>query len=77
MTEDANPLVVAADWLGALTGYIDRHGLRGYDPFDVKQHALIRATQPYKWPRRATTLLCDVFPLATRRILRVATTENP
>ncbi|MBX7259313.1 MAG: hypothetical protein K1Y02_23325, partial [Candidatus Hydrogenedentes bacterium] len=42
-----------------------------------KQHALIRATQPYKWPRRATTLLCDVFPLATRRILRVATTENP
>jgi len=77
MTQMTETAALAVQWLERLTAYIDSNGLRGYDPFDVKQHPLIRATQPYKWPRRATTALCDVFPLTARRLLGIERTENP
>lgn len=63
-------------WIDQLAAWSDEHRLHGYDPFDVKQHPLIRAAQPYKWPRRLTSLLCDMFPLALRRLLRVKKTQN-
>ncbi len=68
---------MAQEWLDLLSEWIDTHGLCGYDPFDVKQHPLLRAAQPYKWPRRLTTALGDVFPVTLRRVLRVEPTENP
>lgn len=68
---------LARAWFAQLDRWIVEHGLRGYDPFDVKQHPLIRAAQPHKWPRRAATAFCDVFPTLTRRALGVQPTENP
>ena len=67
----------AQSWLMELDTWIARNGLRGYDPFDVKQHGLVRRAQPYPSMRKSTTVLCDLFPTATRRLLRVAPTENP
>jgi len=73
-----NPdIALAQEWILALDRWIDQHGLAGYDPFDIKQHPWIRAAQPYRLARRATTGLCDVFPVAMRRLLGVAKTENP
>ncbi len=70
-------IAIAQEWLGELEGWLERHGLQGYDPFDVKQHRLIRSTQSIAPLRKATTGLCDLYPLAVRRLLRVPQTENP
>jgi hypothetical protein len=67
----------AQEWLSLLAQWIENHGLCGYDPFDVKQHPFLRALQPYKWPRRASTACCDLFPVTVRRLLGVEPTENP
>jgi hypothetical protein len=64
-------------WYKQLSAWIDLNGLCGFDPFDVKQHYLIRATQRTKWARRATTLLTDMFPYGLRKVLHVSKTENP
>jgi hypothetical protein len=76
-TAPSDILHIAEEWREQLARRIDAHGLRGYDPFDVKQHALLRAVQPYRWPRRASTVLCDLFPVTVRRLLRIAPSENP
>jgi hypothetical protein len=70
-------LALGQEWLFALDAWIDRHGLCGWDPFDVKQHRWIRAAQGNYLTRKATTLVCDVFPNASRRVLGIARTENP
>lgn len=78
MRPSNNPdIALAQEWWGQLDAWLETHGLEGYDPFDVKQHPWIRAAQPYYLPRRATTALCDLFPVGMRRLLRVAPTENP
>ncbi|HNT89356.1 MAG TPA: hypothetical protein PKL84_15950, partial [Candidatus Hydrogenedentes bacterium] len=70
-------VAIAQDWLCDLEAWVHANGLIGHDPFDIKQHPWIRAAQPYRLPRRATTALCDLFPNALRRLLRVPKTENP
>ena len=73
-----NPdIALAQEWFAELDEWIGAHGLCGYDPFDVKQHPLIRAAQPRPLLRKATTALCDLFPYAGRRLLRIPPTENP
>lgn len=74
---NAADLALGQEWLLALDAWIDRHGLCGWDPFDVKQHPWIRAAQSNYLSRKATTLLCDLFPRASRRLLNIAPTENP
>lgn len=70
-------VAIAQDWFHDLDAWIDTHGLTGHDPFDIKQHPWMRAVQPYRLPRRASTLLCDLFPNVLRRLLHVPRTENP
>ncbi len=70
-------IALAQEWVEQLQRWIQSHGLKGYDPFDIKQHAWIRAAQPYFLPRKITTALCDLFPTLLRKLLRVAPTENP
>ncbi|HEX73081.1 MAG TPA: hypothetical protein ENN65_07175 [Candidatus Hydrogenedentes bacterium] len=70
-------IAIAQEWASELEQWIRRHGLRGYDPFDVKQHPLLRAMQGRRLTRRASTALCDLFPTLIRRALRIAPTENP
>jgi hypothetical protein len=70
-------IALAQEWIGELDAWIVKHGLVGYDPFDVKQHPCIRAAQTNAFTRKAATALCDLFPLASRRLLRIAPTENP
>jgi hypothetical protein len=74
---NAPDTALAQEWFAALDAYVKAHGLRGYDPFDVKQHPWIRAAQPHYFPRKATTLLTDLFPKLTRRVLGIQPTENP
>ena len=73
----SEPQLDVQAWLNQLTAWIDANGLTGYDPFDVKQHPLIRACQLYKWPRRATTALSDAVPVLLRIALGIAKTDNP
>ena len=70
-------IAIAQEWLAQLDDWIGTQGLCGYDPFDIKQTPLIKAMQPYYLPRKASTLLCDLFPNALRNILNVEKTENP
>ena len=70
-------MAVAEDWLCELDHWIRAHGLAGYDPFDIKEHPLIRVAQPYALTRRAATACCDLFPNLLRRVLRIAKSENP
>lgn len=70
-------IAIAEEWVEEIDQWIRRHGLRGHDPFDVKQHPLLRAMQGRRLPRRAATAMCDLFPNLTRRVLRIAPTENP
>lgn len=68
---------IAQNWLCDLDAWVRAHGLCGYDPFDIKEHSLIRAAQPYTVPRKVTTVLCDLFPNILRKTLKIAKTENP
>jgi len=73
-----NPDVgLGQEWIGQLEAWIDAHGLLGFDPFDVKQHGWIRSAQTRPFFRKATTVLTDRFPFASRRLLGVQPTENP
>jgi len=68
---------LAQEWLESLEAWIDQHGLAGFDPFDIKQHGWIRAAQTRPFLRKASTVLCDMFPHGARRLLGVMPTENP
>jgi len=70
-------IALAQEWVCQLDTWFEQHGTAGYDPFDIKAHPLLRRVQPYRTPRRCATLLCDLFPHASRRLLRVAPTDNP
>ncbi len=70
-------IAIAQEWAGELDAWFQRHGLCGYDPFDVKQHPWIRAVQPYPWPRRLSTLACDLLPVSSRQWMGVQPSENP
>ena len=70
-------IALAQEWSGQIDTWFERHGTAGPDPFDIKAHPLMRRVQRRKWPRRCATLVCDLFPRATRRLLRIAPTENP
>ena len=74
--QEDNSYQAAMAWALQLDTWIQENGLRGFDPFDVKQHPWLRAAQPYRLPRRATTALCDLFPNAMRRLLGTAPREN-
>jgi hypothetical protein len=67
---------LAQEWVLDLDSWIRAHGLKGYDPFDVKAHPAIRAQQTHPLRRKATTLLCDVFPYWIRERLNIPQTEN-
>lgn len=78
MQPSNNPdIALTQEWIAALETWINTYGLTGYDPFDVKQHRLLRAAQPHAAPRKVSTALCDFFPNIVRRWLRVTPTENP
>lgn len=70
-------IALAQEWAGELDAWIGAHGLKGFDPFDVKQHPWIRAAQTRPMLRKATTALCDRFPYASRKFLKIEETENP
>ncbi|MCX5757865.1 MAG: hypothetical protein NTU83_05050, partial [Candidatus Hydrogenedentes bacterium] len=72
-----NTLAHATEWLEQLERHIDAHDGCGFDPFDVKEHPLIRAAQPYPLLRKATSGLCDLFPDASRAVLRIQPQRNP
>lgn len=73
-----NPdIALAQEWFADLDRHIAAHGLRGYDPFDIKQHPWLRAAQTRPLLRKASSVLCDVFPTLSRRALHIAPTENP
>ena len=61
-----NILVVWGDDIGPTNISANTHGLVGYDPFDIKQHTVIKSMQPYYLPRKGSTLVCDLFPNAMR-----------
>lgn len=68
---------LAQEWIIQLHGWLMTHGLRGYDPFDIKAHPCIRRLQHRPLLRRATTGACDAFPAVSRRLLRVRPASNP
>jgi len=70
-------IALAEEWLGELEAWLDAHGTAGPDPFDVKAHPALRALQEQPFLRRASTVLCDWAPHLSRRLLRVAPSENP
>jgi len=70
-------IALAQEWLGELEAWLAAHGTKGFDPFDIKAHPRIRALQERPFLRKASTVLCDVFPQASRRLLGIAPTENP
>jgi hypothetical protein len=73
-----NPdIALAQEWACHIDAWFERHGAIGPDPFDIKAHPLMRRMQRHKWPRRCATLACDLFPHASRRLLRIPPTDNP
>jgi len=70
-------IALAQEWLDQLESWISAHGLLGYDRFDVKDTPCLRSVQHRPWLRRTTSLITDVFPHLSRRLLRVQPTENP
>ncbi len=70
-------IALAQEWICQIDAWFEQHGTVGPDPFDIKAHPILRRLQPYKVPRRCATLVCDLFPHASRRLLRVAPTDNP
>ncbi len=70
-------IALAQEWVGQLDDWFEQHGTAGFDPFDVKAHPLIQKCQSRPLPRRASTVLCDLFPRASRRLLGVQPSENP
>lgn len=70
-------IALAQEWLGELERWLAAHSTRGFDPFDVKAHPLLRSVQTRPFARRAGTVICDAFPHATRRWLHIQPTENP
>jgi len=78
MTPSNDPdIALAQEWLGELDAWLAAHGTVGYDPFDIKAHPRIRALQERPFLRKASTVICDAFPQASRRWMGVAPTENP
>ncbi|HPC17226.1 MAG TPA: hypothetical protein P5318_02700 [Candidatus Hydrogenedentes bacterium] len=65
------------EWIAQLERYIDAHDGCGFDPFDIKQHRLVRAAQPYPLLRKATSLFSDALPNASRSMLRIQPQRNP
>lgn len=73
-----NPdLALAQEWVRVLDRHIRTHGHLGHDPFDIKQHPMIRAAQTRPLLRKASSGLGDLFPNASRRLLGIPPTENP
>ncbi len=70
-------IALAQEWLDELEAWLAAHGTKGFDPFDIKAHPRVRALQEKPFLRKASTLLCDAFPSASRRWLGVVPTENP
>ena len=70
-------IALAQDWVCQLDGWFEKHGTTGFDPFDIKAHPLMRRVQRHKVPRRCATFLCDLYPHASRWLLRIAPTDNP
>lgn len=70
-------IALAEEWLGELEAWLETHGTMGPDPFDIKAHPRIRALQETPFLRKASTVLCDLAPQLTRRLLHIAPTENP
>jgi hypothetical protein len=70
-------IALAEDWLADLETWLEDHGTAGPDPFDVKAHPLMRSVQEKPVLRRASTVLCDMAPHLSRKLLRIAPTENP
>lgn len=68
---------LAQEWLGELDAWLAKHGVAGPDPFDIKAHPALRRFQSRPALRRASTVLCDAFPHAARRALRIPPGENP
>ncbi|MCF6285561.1 MAG: hypothetical protein L3K26_10275 [Candidatus Hydrogenedentes bacterium] len=70
-------IALAQEWLGELDAWLETHGTTGPDPFDIKAHPAMRALQDKPFRRRASTVLCDLAPHLSRRLLHIAPTENP
>lgn len=77
MTPSNDPhIALVQEWCAELDAWIDTNGLCGFDPFDVKQHPLIRRAQHYPIARKAATALCDRFPNTSRKLLGIQPTHN-
>ncbi len=67
---------LAQEWIVQLYAWISRHGLEGYDPFDIKAHPSIRAVQHRPLLRKGSTVMCDLFPVLSRRLFHVRPSVN-
>ncbi len=67
---------LAQEWIAQLHIWINHHGLTGYDPFDIKAHPLLLRLQRYPFARRTSSLLCDMYPQLSRRLLGISPTLN-
>lgn len=77
MKPSNNPdIALAQEWIAHLDAYLDKHSLKGFDPFDVKAHPRIRAAQTNYFLRKTTSLFTDMFPYASRKLLNIEPTEN-
>ncbi len=68
---------LAQEWIIQMHGWTARHGLEGYDPFDIKAHPWIRKAQRHPALRKGSTAVCDLFPMLSRRVLRIRPSLNP
>ena len=68
---------LAQEWILQLHAWLRRHGLVGYDPFDIKAHPWISGIQHRPLLRKGSTALCDIFPTLSRWLLRIQPAINP
>lgn len=68
---------LAQEWIVQLHTWLLQHGMAGYDPFDIKAHPWIGCLQRHPFLRKGSTAACDLFPLLSRRLLRIQPALNP
>jgi len=76
MTSWEDDILLARTWAAQLDEWVRRHGLQGYDPFDIKAHAFFRAAQARAIPRRMASAALDLFPVTMRRLLGIKPSDN-
>ncbi len=67
---------IAQEWLEEISAWVDRQGLRGFEPDDLWRHPWLVELRPYPLAQQAVEILCDIFPYTSRHILGIEPTED-